>query len=101
MYLVWKKNYYTKAEKKQKPILLFGSNEKTLIVADNIAKYYALDITTGKLLWSKNNAAPFNSQLKIYKDKFFIIDFENILRAYSIRDGIEIWNVKTKNSLIR
>ena len=99
--LIWKKNYYTKAEKKQKPILLFGSNEKTLIVADNIAKYYALDITTGKLLWSKNNAAPFNSQLKIYKDKFFIIDFENILRAYSIRDGIEIWNVKTQNSLIR
>ncbi len=99
--LIWKKNYYSKSQKKQKPILLFGSNEKTLIVADNIAKYYALDINTGKLLWSKNNVAPFNSQLKTYKNKFFIIDFENTLRSYSIKNGVEIWNIRTESSLIR
>ena len=74
---------------------------ENIIVADNISKYYALDIKTGSVLWSKNNTAPFNSQIKIYKDKFFIIDFENILRAYSIADGREIWNIKTENSLIR
>ena len=99
--LIWKKNYYSKSQKKQKPILLFGSNEKTLIVADNIAKYYALDINTGELLWSKNNVVPFNSQLKTYKNKFFIIDFENTLRSYSIKNGVEIWNIRTENSLIR
>ena len=66
--LVWKKNIYTKAEKKQNPILLFANNNKMLLVADNISKYYALDINTGELLWSKNNVAPFNSQLKVYKD---------------------------------
>ena len=99
--LVWKTNNYKKFEKRQNPVLFFGSNKKKLIVADNISKYYALDIKTGKVLWSKNNTAPFNSQIKIYKDKFFIIDFENILRAYSITDGREIWNIKTENSLIR
>ena len=99
--LVWKKNNYSKSEKKQNPILFFKNNKKTLIVADNISKYYALDINTGKILWSKNNTAPFNSQLKIYKDKFFIIDYNNILRAYSIKDGNEIWKIKTENSLIR
>ena len=99
--LIWKKNYNSKAEIKQKPILLFANNKDTLIVADSIAKYYALDIKTGNLLWTKNNTAPFNSQLKIYKDKFFVIDFENILRCYSIKDGVEIWNVKTETSLIR
>ncbi len=99
--LVWKKNNYTKSEKKQNPILFFANNKKTLIVADNISKYYSLDINTGKILWSKNNTASFNSQIKIYKDKFFIIDFENILRAYSVYDGKEIWNVRTENSLIR
>lgn len=99
--LIWKKNYYSKSQKKQKPILLFGSNEKTLIVADNITKYYALDINTGELLWSKNNVVPFNSQLKTYKNKFFIIDFENTLRSYSIKNGAEIWNIRTENSLIR
>jgi outer membrane protein assembly factor BamB len=99
--LIWKKNYYSKSEKKQKPFLFFANNENYLIVADNIAKLYALDINTGKSLWSKKNTAPFNSQIKIYEDKFFIIDFENILRAYSLKDGNEIWNVKTQDSLIR
>jgi outer membrane protein assembly factor BamB len=99
--LVWKKNIYTKAEKKQNPILLFANNNKMLLVADNISKYYALDINTGELLWSKNNAAPFNSQLKVYKDKLFVIDFANTLRAYSINNGNEIWSIKTQNSFIR
>ena len=99
--LVWKINNYQKFEKKQNPVLFFANNKKILIVADNISKYYALDIETGKMLWSKNNTAPFNSQIKIYKDKFFIIDFENILRAYSIANGKELWNIKTENSLIR
>ena len=99
--LVWKKNIYTKSEKKQNPILFFANNNKMLLIADNISKYYALDINTGELLWSKNNVAPFNSQLKVYKDKLFVIDFENTLRAYSINNGNEIWNIKTQNSLIR
>ena len=99
--LVWKRNNYIKSEKKQNPILFFANNKKTLIVADNISKYYALNINTGEILWSKNNVAPFNSEIKIYKDKFFVIDFENVLRAYSVSNGNEIWNVRTTNLLIR
>ena len=99
--LIWKVNNYTKFEKKQNPILSFANNKNFLIIADNISKYYSLDINTGKILWSKNNTSPFNSQIKIYKDKFFIIGFENILRAYSIYDGKEIWSTKTQSSLIR
>ena len=99
--LIWKKNIYSKTEKKQNPILFFAGDNKTLSVADNIAKYYALDIRTGKLLWSKENDAPFNSQIKIYKDKFFVVDFQNILRSFSVKNGTEIWNVKTEKSLIR
>ena len=99
--LIWKKNYYSKSEKKLKPILQFANNGKHLIAADNIAKYYMLDIQTGNLIWSKKSLAPFNSQIKIYKDKFFIIDLSNTLRCYSIKDGSEIWSLKTENSLIR
>ena len=99
--LIWKKNYYSKSEKKLKPILFFANNKDTLIVADNISKYYALNILTGELLWTKNNSAPFNSQVKIYKDKIFVIDLENILRCYSIKDGTEIWRVKTEKSFIK
>ena len=99
--LIWKKNYYSKSEKKLRPILQFANNEKLLIVADNIAKSYALDLENGELLWSKNNLAPFNSQIKIYQDKFFIIDFSNTLRCFSIISGKELWNIRTENLLIR
>jgi len=99
--LIWKKNYYSKSEKKSKPILQFANNGKILLVADNIAKYFALDLNSGELLWSKNNSAPFNSQIKIYQDKFFIIDFSNTLRCFSLKDGKELWNIETENLLIR
>jgi outer membrane protein assembly factor BamB len=98
--LIWKKNYYLKPEKKLNPILFFANNKDTLVVIDNIAKYYALNINTGELLWSKTNPAPFNSQVKIYRDMFFAIDFENILRCYSLKNGNELWKVKTEKTFI-
>ena len=99
--LIWKKNYYSKSEKKLNPILQFANDSRFLIVADNIAKYYMLNLNTGELVWSKNNSAPFNSQIKIYKDKFFIIDFTNTLRCFSTKNGKELWNFQTETSLIR
>ena len=99
--LLWKKNYYSKTEKKLNPILFLASNNNTLIVADNVSKYYAIDINSGELLWTKNNSSPFNSQVKIFKDKFFVIDFENVLKCFSLSDGKEIWKVKTEKSFIK
>ncbi len=99
--VLWKKNYYTKNEKKLDPILQFTNQGKFLIVADNIAKYYMLDMESGELIWSKSSLAPFNSQIKIFKDKFFVIDFSNTLRCFSLKNGNELWNIKTQNSLIR
>ena len=99
--LVWKKNHYSKSEKKLNPVLQFANNERFLIVTDNIAKYYMIDLKNGNLIWTKKNVAPFNSQIKIYKDKFFVVDFLNILRCFSIKNGKEIWNVNTESTLIR
>ncbi len=99
--LEWKKNYYSKSEKKLKPILQFSNNENYLIATDNLAKYYMLNIETGEIIWSKRNVAPFNSQIKIYQDKFFTVDFSNTLRCFSLKNGDELWSVKTQNSLIR
>lgn len=99
--LIWKNNFYTKKEQKLKPILQLASNNRILIVADNISKYYAVDIDTGELLWFKYNNSPFNSQIKIYKDKFFVIDSENILICYSLKDGSEIWKTKTSKAFIK
>ena len=99
--LIWKNNIYSKSEKKNNPILYFAANNQMLIVADTIAKYYAINLINGELIWSKKNMAPFNSQIKIYKDKFFVVDFENIIRCFALKDGTEIWNVKTEKSFIK
>ncbi len=99
--LIWKKNYYSKSEKKSDPILQFANNDEFLVVADNLTKYYILNLDSGDLIWSKNNSAPFNSQIKIFKDRFFIIDFTNTLRCFSLKDGKELWNFQTESSLIR
>jgi outer membrane protein assembly factor BamB len=99
--LLWEKNYYKKIEKKSKPMLYLGNTKEKLIVADNLAKIYAMDIKTGDLLWSKTNLAPFNSQIKIYKNKILIVDFQDVLRCYSIIDGSEIWSLPTQKTFIK
>jgi len=99
--LIWKKNYYSKAEKKLNPILFFSSNAKYLAVADTIAKYYVMDIESGNLIWSKNNTSPFNSQIKIFRDKLYVVDSENILRCFSLKNGKQIWKFKTDKPFIK
>ena len=96
--IVWKKNYYTKTEKKLNPKLLFSMKDKNLIVADNIAKIFLINSISGDLIWSKKSDYPFNSQIKIYKDRFFVVDYKNILRCFYLKDGSECWNVQTEDS---
>ena len=96
--VVWKKNHYSKAEKKLKPKLSFLVEGQNLFVADSIAKYYSVNISTGELNWIKNNEYPFNSNIKKYKDKIFVIDYKNTLRCYKIKNGSECWNLQTEDS---
>ncbi|MFL2898255.1 MAG: PQQ-binding-like beta-propeller repeat protein, partial [Candidatus Pelagibacter sp.] len=99
--LVWKKNLYNKSEKKLGPILSMSLKDNILIIVDNLARFYAIDIRKGDLLWEKRNSSPFNSQVKIFDDKFYAVDYQNTLRSFSIKTGNELWNVKTENSFIK
>ena len=99
--LIWKKNIYTRKEKKLNPVLFFASDGKVLIVTDSIGKFYALNINYGELLWKYNHSSPFNSQIKIYQDKFFTVDFENSLNCFSVKNGKMLWNINTEESFIK
>ena len=96
--ILWKKNYYSKTEKKLKPQLNFKLSDKDLLVVDSIAKYYSINIDSGEINWSKNSTYPFNSEIKKYKDKFFVVDYKNTLRCYYVDDGSECWNLQTEDS---
>ena len=96
--ILWKKNYYSKAEKKLKPKLNFIVEGKNLVVADNIAKLYSLNINSGELNWTQNNSYPFNSEIKKNKNQFFIVDYKNTLKCYNFSDGKECWELKTEET---
>ena len=99
--LIWKKNFYSKQEKKLNILLNITHEKDILIITDNLSKYYAVDLKNGELLWSKTNLTPFNSQIKIYKDKLYIVDYENILHCFSIKNGNRIWSYQTDNFFVK
>jgi len=96
--VLWKKNYYSKSEKKLNPKLNFIVEGDNLLITDSIAKYYSININTGELNWFKNNIYPFNSEIKKDKNKIFAIDYKNTLRCYNITDGSECWSLQTEES---
>ena len=98
---IWKVNYYSKKEKKLKPILYFAQVDKKIILADNLSKIFLIDLKNGSLLKSIESDTGFNSNIKVSKDKFFIVDFENTIRCFSTNDGSELWSFSTENPFIK
>ena len=96
--ILWKKNHYSKLEKKLKPKLNFVLVDQNLLITDSISKYYSINVNSGELIWSKNNIYPFNSEIKRSKNKIFVVDYKNTLRCYNINDGSECWNLPTEDS---
>ena len=96
--ILWKKNFYSKSEKRLKPKLNFIIDGKNLVIADNIAKLYSLNIDSGELNWSQNGSYPYNSEIKKINNKFFVIDYKNTLKCYDLSDGKECWELKTEDS---
>ena len=52
-------------------------------------------------MWSKYSLSSFNSNIKITKDKFITIDFDNVIRCFLIKNGKEVWNFQSENSFIK
>ena len=96
--VIWKKNHYSKSEKRLSPKLYFSLDDQNLLIADSIARYYSINIKSGELNWSKNGSYSFNSEIKRAGNKFFVIDYKNTIRSFSVDDGSEFWNFQTEDS---
>ena len=97
----WKVNHYTKKEKKLKPILYFAQSGSDILVLDNLSKVYSIKLETGELNWTIESKVGFNSNAKIIKNSVVAVDFDNVIRAFSVKDGKELWNFDTDNPFIK
>ena len=97
---VWKKNYYSKSDKKNNPILFLASEDNNLFIADTNANYYLLNKENGNLKWKKKHTSSFNSQIKIKDGRIFVVDMENNLRCFSIENGENLWSVPTELTIV-
>ena len=97
----WKTNVYNKTERKLKPKITLSNTQDYLVAFDNISKFYTLNYVTGEVLWVKSIRNPINSQVKIYDDKIYTVDLNNILRAYSLKDGEELWRYGSGNNFLK
>ena len=97
----WKVNHYTKKEKKLKPILYFAQSGTDILVLDNLSKVYSIKLETGELNWTIESKVGFNSNAKIIKNSVVVVDFDNVIRAFSVKDGKELWNFDTDNPFIK
>ena len=98
--IVWKKNYYSKSDKKNNPILFLASEDNNLFIADTNANYYLLNKENGNLKWKKKHTSSFNSQIKIKDGRIFVVDMENNLRCFSIENGKNLWSIPTELTIV-
>ena len=96
----WKVNYYNKKEKKLPPILKIAKVGNKLLITDNLAKLYLLDASNGKLIWKNEHKVFFISQIKVDRDRFYVLDASNIFTCYSLSNGKKIWEFKGETKLI-
>ena len=96
----WKVNYYSKKQKKLSPLLKFERSGKNLLVTDNFAKIYLINISNGKLIWNKEHNVSLISQIKIENNKFYVLDANNTFSCYSLSDGKKLWDFDGEKKLI-
>ena len=97
----WKKNIYKKIYKKVYKNLVFSIYQNNIYVADNIGFIYSIGLNNGKLVWIKNHGIPIKSNIKIYKNKIFLINQDNRILCFNTGNGSKIWDIRSVPSFIK
>jgi len=97
----WSRNVYSKKEKKKIENISLALYKDKLYAIDNLGKYYAIDVDTGKIIWVKRHKALFNSQIKVKNGKIYAVDSNNVINCFSTTDGKQIWKFETPPTFIK
>ena len=99
--ILWKTRISNKKQQKNITSISLALLENTIYGSDNLGKYFALDLNTGKLKWEKKHINFFNSQIKVKNKKIFLVDIDDNLICLSAIDGNLLWHFETESSLIK
>ena len=97
----WKKNIYKNIYKKINKNLVFSIYQNNIYIADNIGFIYSIDLDDGKVVWIKNHGIPIKSNIKIYKNKIFLINQDNRIFCLNTKNGSKIWDIRLVSSFIK
>ena len=99
--IIWKKNIYKRTYKRIYKNLSITVYKKNIYVSDNIGLIYSLDSTTGKLNWIKNHGVPLKSKIKVFENKIFLINQDNRILSFNVKNGSVIWDIRSISSFIK
>ena len=97
----WKTNIYKKIHKRiYKNLSLFIKKDK-IYITDNIGFVYVIELRNGDLVWKKNVGVPIKSNIKVLKNKIFLINQDNRIFCLSTKDGSNLWDLRATSSFIK
>ena len=99
--IIWKINIYNKIYKNINKKLNLSVYKNHIYISDNVGFVYSVNFETGKIIWVKNNGISLKSNIKIFKDKIFLIDQDNKIICFSTTDGSKLWQIRSISSFIK
>ena len=94
-------NFYKKKYKKIKKKINFLTENNIIYVADNLGYLYALDYSTGKLIWAKNYKIPFRSNIKIIDNYIILANINNELLFVNKFTGEKRKSIPTEETVMK
>ena len=72
-----------------------------IYIADNIGFVYSINLKDGTLIWIRNYEVPIKSNIKVFDNKIFLINYDNKIFCLNAMDGSLIWNIFSVSSFIK
>ena len=94
--IISKFNFYKKKFKKKNKKLNLIVENNIIYSSDNFGYLYAYNYQTKNLLWAKNHKVPFNSNLKIFRNKLIGVDQKNNLLYFNKLNGDILGSIPTE-----
>ena len=93
---------YNKNDFKNYPLRFsLAINKDTLFIADNLGSIMAFNLISFDFIWKKNLSVPFLSNIIFFKENLFVINSNNKIYSFSIKDGSQNWSYEGGTETIK